>query len=103
LEHEEWYFNIFFYLKNLLCLDHLVDYKRSDLRLKAMKYCLTENCLGWKDPDGVLLRCANQEEAKKLLKELHSGFCGGHFVAHTTTHKILRARYYWTTLFYDTC
>jgi hypothetical protein len=67
-----------------------------------MKYCLTENGLGWKDPDGVLLRCVNQEEANKLLKELHSEHCGGHFAARTTTHKILRAGYYWPTLFADT-
>jgi hypothetical protein len=59
-----------------------------------MKYCLTENGLGWKDLDGVLLRCVNQEEAEKLLKELHFGFCGGHFAARTTVHKILSAGYY---------
>jgi hypothetical protein len=40
--------------------------------------------------------------ANKFLKELHSGYCGGHFVAHTTTHKILRDKYYWPTLFVDT-
>jgi hypothetical protein len=68
LEHDEWYSDIIYYLHNLSCPDHLVDYKRRDLRLKAMKYCPIENGLGWKDPDGVLLRCVNQEEAEKLLK-----------------------------------
>jgi hypothetical protein len=102
LENNEWYFDIIHYLKNLSCPNHLVNYKRRALRLKAMKYCLTENGLGWKDLNGVLLRCVNQEEAGKLLKELHSGFCGGHFAAHTTSHKILRAGYYWLTLFFDT-
>jgi hypothetical protein len=67
-----------------------------------MKYCLTENGLGWKDPDGVLLRCVNQEEANKLLTKLHFRHCGGHFTVHTTTHKILRDGYYWPTLFVDT-
>jgi transposase InsO family protein len=102
LEHDEWYSDVIYYLKNLSCPDHLVDYKRRALRLKAMKYCLTKSGLGWKDPDGVLLRCVNQEEAEKLLKELRSGFCGGHFAARTTTHKILRVGYYWSTLFSDT-
>jgi len=102
LEHDEWYSDLIYYLKNLSCHDHLVDYKRRALRLKAMKYCLTENGLGWKDLDGVLLRCVNQEEAEKLLKELHSGFWGGHFAACTTAHKILRAEYYWSSLFSDT-
>jgi hypothetical protein len=102
LEHDEWYSDIIYYLKNLSCPDHLVDYKIRALRLKAMKYCLTKDGLGWKYLDGVLLRCVNQEEAEKLLKELHSGFCGGHFAACTTSHKILRDGYYWPSLFSDT-
>ena len=102
LEHDEWYSDIIYYLKNLSCPDHLVDYKRRALRLKAMEYYLTENGLGWKHPHGVLLRCVNQEEAGKLLKELHSRLCGGHFATHTTAHKILRDGYYWPTLFFNT-
>jgi ribonuclease HI/transposase InsO family protein len=101
LEHDEWYSDIVYYLKNLSCPDHLVDHKRRALRLKAMKYCLTEDGLGWKNPDGVILRCVNKDESKKILKELHSGYCGGHFAARTTAHKILRAGYYWPTLFSD--
>jgi hypothetical protein len=46
LEHNEWYSNISHYLKNLSCPNHLVEYKRRDLRLKDMKYYLTENGLG---------------------------------------------------------
>jgi hypothetical protein len=59
IEHDDWHSDIIYYLNNLLFLDHLVDYKRRALRLKAMKYCLTENGLSWKDPDGFLLRCVN--------------------------------------------
>jgi hypothetical protein len=82
LEKDEWYVDVIYYLKNLTCLDHLPDYKRRDLRLKSTRYFLTEEGLGWKNVDGVILRCVNQQEAKKLMEELHSGFCGGHFVAH---------------------
>ena len=60
LEHDEWYSDIVYYLNNLSCPDHLVDYKRMDLRLKGIKYCLTEDGLGWKNPNGVLLRCVNR-------------------------------------------
>ncbi|KAA3452374.1 Transposon Ty3-I Gag-Pol polyprotein [Gossypium australe] len=31
-----------------------------------------------KSLDGVLLRCLNQEEAKKLMSEVHDGLCGAH-------------------------
>jgi len=47
-------------------------------------------------------RLLSEGEAKEVLQELHSGLCGGHFSARTTTHKILRAGYYWPTLFSDT-
>jgi hypothetical protein len=46
LEHDEWYSDIIYYLKNLSCPDHIIDYKRRALRLKDMKYCLTKNGLG---------------------------------------------------------
>jgi hypothetical protein len=36
-----------------------------------------------------------------VLKELHDGPVGGHFAGNTTAHKILRAGYYWPTLFKD--
>jgi hypothetical protein len=36
-----------------------------------------------------------------VLKELHYGPVGGHFAGNTTAHKILRANYYWPTLFKD--
>jgi hypothetical protein len=73
LEHDEWYFDIIYYLKNLVFPYRLVDYKRRDLRLRAMKYCLPENGLGWKDPDGFLFRCVNQEEDDKLLRNYTLG------------------------------
>jgi hypothetical protein len=70
LEHDEWYADIIYNLKNLSCLDHLVDHKKRALRLKAMKYCLTQDGLGWKNPDGIILRCLIKHEADRLIKEL---------------------------------
>jgi hypothetical protein len=102
IENNEWYSDIIYYLKNLTCPDHLVEHKRRALRLKSMKYFLTEDGLGWRNPDGVILRCVDKEEVDKLVTELHAGHCGGHFAAHTMTHKILRAGYYWPTIFSDT-
>ena len=51
--------------------------------------------------DGVLLRCLEREHVDKVMKELHDGPVGGHFVGNTTAHKILRVGYYWPTLFKD--
>eukprot|EP00253_Pinus_taeda_P009102 PITA_09102 len=41
------------------------------------------------------------QEAQKVLQELHDGPAGGHFRADTTAHKVIHARYYWPTLFRD--
>jgi hypothetical protein len=101
LEQVEWYTDIIFYLKNLTCPSHLIGHKKRALRLKSAKYVLTRDGLGWKNPDGVILRCVDDVESKKLMDEFHGGFCGGHFAAKTTTHKILRAGYYWPTIFSD--
>lgn len=79
LEEDEWYTNIVYYLRNLLAPPHLTDHKRRSLRLKASKFCLTQDGLRWMSPNGVVLRCVNKEESEKLLKEFHAGFCGGHY------------------------
>ena len=57
LEQVEWYSDIIFYLKNLTCPSHLIGHKRRALRLKASKYILIKDGLGWRNPDGVILRC----------------------------------------------
>jgi hypothetical protein len=100
LEQHQWYVDIIFFLSNLTCPIHLIGFKRRALRLKATKYCIIQDGLGWRNPDGVILRCVDELESKRLLVDFHSGFYGGHFTA-TTAHKILGASYYWSTIFSD--
>jgi hypothetical protein len=102
IENDEWYSDIIYYLKNIILPDHLVDHKRRSLRLKDMKYCLTQYGLGWRNPDRVILMCVNKEEENKLVTDFDSGYWGGHFVAHTNSHKIPRKLYYWPTIFSNT-
>jgi hypothetical protein len=47
------------------------------------------------------MRCLEKDEAEKVFLELHAGEAGGHFGGDTTTHKVLRAGYYWPMLFRD--
>jgi len=54
-----------------------------------------------KNFDGVLLCCLEKDESEKFMTELHSSNAGGHFAGETIDHKVLRARYYWPTLFRD--
>eukprot|EP00253_Pinus_taeda_P017900 PITA_17900 len=46
-------------------------------------------------------RCLTHEEAEKFLNDCHSGACGGHQSGYATTQKILRAGYFWPTMFKD--
>jgi hypothetical protein len=47
-----------------------------------------------KNYDRVLLHCLEKKGVDKFIKDLNDGPVGGHFYGDTTTHKILRARYY---------
>jgi hypothetical protein len=46
-------------------------------------------------------RCLTTSKAQIVLKELHEGVTGRHFVVNITTKKIMDARYWWPTLFKD--
>jgi hypothetical protein len=96
-----WYKDVIYFLQELRPPDGLQRNKARALKLKAVRYCLIDQILYWKDPLGVLLKCMDPREADKIMAEFHSSLCGGHHSWKTTTHKILRAGYYWPTLFAD--
>jgi hypothetical protein len=91
---------------NIICnmallLDHLNAKQKRALRLKYLQYQLLHGILFRKNYDGVLLRCLERQDVDNVLKDMHDGPVGGHFSGDTTTHKVLRAGYYWPTLFKD--
>jgi ribonuclease HI len=45
------------------------------LRYKAIKFVLLDERLYYKSMDGVLLHCLGQEEAKRMMSEVHDGLC----------------------------
>jgi len=69
--------------------------------MKASKFCILDNALFWKNHECILLSFLIKEEANKVLKEFHVGDCSGHMYWKSTLDKILRARFYWPTLFAD--
>jgi hypothetical protein len=71
------------------------------LKLKAVKFCVLDNSLYWKYPGGILLSCLLEDEAKRAIQEFHKGDRGEHHYLKTIAHKILRAIYYWPTIFAD--
>ena len=96
---ESWFKDLVHYLQTGLLPEHWNSKQRRALRLKSASYQIVEGVLFRKNYDGFLLRCLEKEDVKKVMIELHDGPAEGHFFEDTTAHKILRARYYWPTLF----
>ena len=46
------------------------------LKLKAVKYCIIDRCLYWKNASGILLKCFPEFDAEKVKQEFHEGECG---------------------------
>jgi len=71
------------------------------LRLRSASFQLINDILFRKNFDGIFLHCLDKEESKRVLAKLHFGDIGVHFGGDTISHKVLRAGYYWPTLFND--
>ena len=51
--------------------------------------------------ENVLLLCLEKDDVDRVLTKLHNGLPGRHFGEEMNAHKVLRAGYYWPTLFKD--
>ena len=74
------------------------DNDKRTLKRLAMGFFLDGEVLYKKSKDQILLRCVDATEAKKIVHEIHEGFCGTHASGHVMARQIMRARYYWMTL-----
>ena len=74
----EWYCDLVHFLQTMNCPPDMDRSKKRAFKLKVVKYCIIENNLYWKDPTRILLRCVNEEEAQRIMTEMHASACGGH-------------------------
>jgi hypothetical protein len=98
-----WYKDIIHFLQELNPPDVMGKIKERDLKLKAIRYFLIDQVFYWKCPLGVLLICLDPQEAQNIIFDFHSSLFGGHHFWRTTSYKVPRARYSWSTLFIDVC
>eukprot|EP00253_Pinus_taeda_P033532 PITA_33532 len=94
-----WYADILYLLQHLSSPPRMPRNRSRTLKLKAAKFCILDSALFWKDPGGMLLNCLVEEEAKRVMEDFHRGECVGHLFWKTTANTILRAGYYWPSLF----
>lgn len=70
-------------------------------RLKCQCYMLQGSVLYRKNHERIYLRCVGSDEAKRIMEHLHSKFGTSHGGSQVTTYQILRAGYYWPSVFKD--
>lgn len=75
--------------------------KRRQFKLQSIPFFLVDGILFRKDFNGALLRCISTDQTGRMIKEFHDGLNGGHFLDRTKAFKVMRASYYWPTLFHD--
>jgi hypothetical protein len=96
-----WYKNIIYFLQHFECPPNVRKTKARSLKLKDIKFFISNQSLYWRDPVGILLKCLDENEAKQITFEMHRGVCGGHQHLKATNLKIPREGYYWLVLLFD--
>ena len=63
-----WYKKIIYFLHHLEFPPDVKKTKAGSLKLKAIKFCISNRSLYWRDPTGILLKCLDENEAKQVTK-----------------------------------
>jgi len=95
---QDWYFDIYSYLRDQSISSRYTKNDRLRLRRTTMTYVIIGDILYRRSFDGALLRCLTYDEIATTLEQAHDGLCGGHFHAKALYTKILRIGYYWATM-----
>ncbi|XP_016173781.1 uncharacterized protein LOC107616323 [Arachis ipaensis] len=74
---------------------------KGKFRRQASYYTLLNDNLYRRGYSRPLLKCLNRVEADLVLSEAHEGICGIHSGARSLSQKILRAGFYWPTIWED--
>jgi hypothetical protein len=96
-----WYGDIIIYLQTQTFWPTLSSTKRRRIRYQAHQYIILGNTLYCRGIESIFRRCLMFDEAEKSLNDCHSRECGGHMSRYATSQKILRAGYFWPSLFND--
>ena len=96
-----WYAHIAEFLSTHQFPEGMDKNERRKIRVNSTHFVLISGKLYRKGIDGVLRRCVDYTEVPSILEACHDSACGGHFSGRLTAQKVLRAGYFWPTLFAD--
>ena len=95
---KHWFHDVKRYLKAQEYPEGASTNDKKFLRRFSAKFFLSNGILYKLNHDSTLLRCVDKSEAEKIMAYLHEGTFGNHSSGHMMAKKILRARYYWSTM-----
>ncbi|XP_020678337.2 uncharacterized protein LOC110096641 [Dendrobium catenatum] len=73
----------------------------TQIRKRALSFSYVNKTLYRRSFDQMWLCCLNNEEARKVMGEVHEGLCGAHQSGPKMKVKIKRLGYYWPTMIRD--
>jgi hypothetical protein len=97
----EWYARIVEFLTTQQLSGEWTKEDRRKVRVNSRHFAVVGHRLFKRGADGLLRRCVSEVEVPSILAACHDSACGGHFSGQLTGQKILRAGYFWPTLFKD--
>ena len=71
------------------------------LACHAKSFVLIEGELYRQSHTGILQRCIPIEQGKRLMSDIHGGFCGHHAVPRTLVRNMFQQGFYWPTIVAD--
>jgi len=98
---DPWFGDIIIYLQTQTFRPDASKAERRKIRFQSQQYRIIGDTLYRRGADLVFRRCLTHEEAEKVLNDCHSGACGGHMSGYATAQKVLRAGYFWPSMFKD--
>ena len=93
-----WYHDIRRYLEHGEFPEGAGRKDRLAIQKLASQYVILKEELYKRQANGIQLKCLRKEEAQKVMEEVHAGVCGPHMNGLNLSRKIVRQRFYWSTM-----
>jgi hypothetical protein len=98
---DPWYRDILLYLQTQCFQPNISREEHRHIRHHSHHYLILSDTFYRRGIDTILRRCLIHEEVERVLNDFHLGTCGGHLSGMATAQKILRAGYFWPSIFKD--
>ncbi|VFQ90686.1 unnamed protein product [Cuscuta campestris] len=96
---DHWMYDLMEYLMNGSLPEQ--DDRARKVKLRAPRFQILDGKLYKRAFGGPLLRCLTNQEAERVIAEVHEGVCAAHQMSRTLSQRIILLGYYWPTIVQD--